>query len=94
MQAGAFLCFLLPLVASLPSALNGRTETSRPAEREMITNLAQFSFKNWTMSEVCLDCTRDMADVMYDCTFKCKLLPVPFFPSPPFSFPSRRRTSR
>lgn len=80
MQAVAFLSFLLPLVASLPPALNGRSETSRPAERKMITSLAQFSFKNWTMSEVCLDCTRDTTDVMYECTFTCKF----FSRFPPF----------
>lgn len=95
MQAVAFLSFLLPLVASLPSGLNGRSEASRPAVgHRRIMNLAQFNFSNWTMSEVSQDCSRATTDVMYDCTFTCKFIPLwPVFslssssPSPLSHFP-------
>ncbi|KAK8022152.1 hypothetical protein PG993_012919 [Apiospora rasikravindrae] len=59
------LSLMLSLVACLPNSLS-----NLGAGRKTFHDLAQFSWKNWTLTEVCLDCTRTSPSELFDCEYK------------------------
>ncbi|KAK7918332.1 hypothetical protein PG985_010206 [Apiospora marii] len=66
------LSFLFSLVACLPGPLAnvaGLAANTQSTGRQTLHDRAQFSFKNWTLTEVCMDCTRASAVDLFDCAY-------------------------
>ncbi|KAK7938092.1 uncharacterized protein PG986_014960 [Apiospora aurea] len=67
------LSLMLSLVACLPNALINLATlatATQPTGRKTFHDLGQFDWKNWTLTEVCLDCTRTSPSELFDCEYK------------------------
>ncbi|KAI0127909.1 hypothetical protein BJ170DRAFT_394312 [Xylariales sp. AK1849] len=75
MQLALIFSFILPLAACLPATVKNDDvlhTVYSPDERSYLgpMELAQFNFKDYVLNGVCLDCTRQTLDELFDCNFK------------------------
>ncbi|KAK7961031.1 hypothetical protein PG988_012245 [Apiospora saccharicola] len=71
------LSFLFSLVACIPGPLTnlaGPAASTKSTGRKPFHGLAQFNFTNWTLSEVCLDCSRASPVDLFDCAYTFRWL--------------------